>query len=89
MPNIKPLVRAFIVSEFVPDTAPAELADDYDLHEGGVIDSLSLLSVVTWIGRHFGVDMDSVELKPEHFRSIDSIAAFIGRHAPVAAQLES
>jgi len=82
---MKNLIRSFIVSEFLPDTDPAELADDYDLHDGGVIDSLSLLSVVTWIERRFAIDMDRIELKPEHFRSIDSIAAFVACHAPALA----
>lgn len=82
---MKNLIREFIVQEFVPDTDPAELADDYDLHDGGVIDSLSLLSVVTWIERRFGVDMDRIELKPEYFRSVESIAAFVDRHASASA----
>jgi len=82
---MKNLIREFIVQEFVPDTDPAELADDYDLHDGGVIDSLSLLSVVTWIERRFGVDMDRIELKPEYFRSVESIAAFVHRHAGAPA----
>lgn len=77
---MKTIVKRFIVSNFVPDLHVDQLADDYDLLGGGVIDSLSLLSVITWLQERFHIDMDRVELAPDHFRTVNDIVAFVGRN---------
>ncbi|MEG8280487.1 acyl carrier protein [Streptomyces sp. AHA2] len=70
-------VKAFVVEEFLPDVAAHELADDYDLVDNGVIDSLGLLKVIAWLEDRYGVDTDAVDLDPESFTSVAAIAAFL------------
>ena len=77
------IITRYVVDEFVPDIAVADLSPDYDLLAGGVIDSLALLKVVDWITQRFGVSLDDVELSPDNFRTVDSIEAFV--KAAVAA----
>ncbi|WP_394828627.1 AMP-binding protein [Pendulispora albinea] len=70
-------ITQFIVEEFLPDLPARELAADYDLLAGGVIDSLGLLKVFSWLEESFGLAEDEVELTPENFRSVKAIEAFI------------
>ena len=71
-------ITRYIVDEFVPDISTAELAADYDLFAGGVIDSLALLKVIDWLGERFRLSLDDVELTPDNFRTVRDINTFIG-----------
>jgi acyl carrier protein len=84
---MKTLVKQFVVTNFAPDLGVEQLADDYDLLSGGVIDSLSLLSVISWLQERFEIDIEQVELAPDFFRSVNDIVAFIDRHSPPAASV--
>ncbi|EDY52421.1 hypothetical protein [Streptomyces clavuligerus] len=70
-------VKRFVLEEFLPDVAPEELASDYDLVAGGVIDSLGLLKTMAWLEDRFELRADRIEPDPEIFRSVDAISRFI------------
>lgn len=61
----------------MPDVPVEELESDYDLLEGGVVDSLGLLKVVAWLETEFDIGVDDAELGPESFRTVDAIKAFV------------
>nr|2MY5_A Chain A, Peptidyl carrier protein [Micromonospora okii]5WPX_A Chain A, Peptidyl carrier protein [Micromonospora okii]5WPY_A Chain A, Peptidyl carrier protein [Micromonospora okii] len=84
------VIAQFVVEEFLPDVAPADVDVDLDLVDNGVIDSLGLLKVIAWLEDRFGIAADDVELSPEHFRSIRSIDAFVvgATTPPVEAKLQ-
>ncbi|MDH6128150.1 acyl carrier protein [Kitasatospora sp. GP82] len=80
-------IKEFITAKFLPDTDPAELTDDYDLVENGVIDSLGLLRVISWVAETYGLPLDDIAIAPENFRSIEAIRNFVDesrRTLPVA-----
>ncbi len=70
-------IKTFIVEEFMPDVPVEELESDYDLLEGGVVDSLGLLKVVAWLETEFDIGVDDAELGPESFRTVDAIKTFV------------
>ncbi|MCA1682964.1 MAG: phosphopantetheine-binding protein [Actinobacteria bacterium] len=70
-------IKQFIVEEFMPDVTVDDLDSDYDLLEGGVVDSLGLLKVVAWLETEFDIGVDDAELGPESFRTVDAIKAFV------------
>jgi acyl carrier protein len=69
-------VRQFITRQFSHARTRA-LADGDPLLESGIVDSLGVLDLVTFIESEFGVSVADEELIPEHFNSIDRIAAYI------------
>lgn len=71
-------IKEWIVRNFAPDVAPADLPDDYDLLASGLISSLSLVRLVSGLAAEFGVDIDAADLRPDHFRSVTSITEFVG-----------
>ncbi|WGF90532.1 acyl carrier protein [Marinivivus vitaminiproducens] len=74
-------VKQFILDEFLPDVPADQLAEDLDLVEGGVIDSLGLLKVIAWLESHYDIAIDVGDMVPENFASVGAIAAFLERHA--------
>jgi amino acid adenylation domain-containing protein len=83
-------VKRFIVEQFAPDIDAEDLDSRYDLLEGGIIDSLGLLTVLAWAEEHFEVTIDAGEILEEDFRCVQAICALIerakptGRSSPIA-----
>ncbi|MFI6638495.1 acyl carrier protein [Streptomyces sp. NPDC050504] len=73
------VVKQFIIEEFLPDVGIDELASDYDLVAGGVIDSLGLLKTMAWLEDRFDLRADEIDLDPDHFRTVGAIGSFIER----------
>ncbi|RJQ75789.1 acyl carrier protein [Pseudonocardiaceae bacterium YIM PH 21723] len=70
-------IKAHILAEFLPGTPSEELDNSYDLIDNGVVDSLGLLRLISWVEQRFHVPLDEVELSPDDFRSIDAIGHFV------------
>jgi acyl carrier protein len=70
-------IKAFVIEEFAPDVSKDELANDLDLLKNGVIDSLGLLKLISWIEDHFGVNVEDTALDPDNFRTVDAIDTFV------------
>jgi len=79
-------ITQFIVDEFLPDVDAAELAPDYDLVGGGVLDSLGLLRVIAWLEDRFGLAADDIELAPENFQTVRDINALVAAGSPVESR---
>ena len=79
-------IKRFVLDEFLPDVPEGDLATDYDLVDGGVIDSLGLLKLIAWLGERFQLPVDDIELDPDNFRTIDAIDAFIASTEPATAR---
>ncbi|ONI82921.1 hypothetical protein ALI144C_17860 [Actinosynnema sp. ALI-1.44] len=71
-------IKEWVLRNFAPDVTPADLPDDYDLIASGLITSLSLVRLVSGLSAEFGVDIDAADLRPDYFRSVASIAEFLG-----------
>jgi acyl carrier protein len=56
---------------------------DTDLAQTGILDSLALVELLTYIEKEFGteISLDNVEI--EDFRSIARIAEYVDAHSPV------
>ncbi|MCG8920575.1 phosphopantetheine-binding protein [Actinokineospora sp. PR83] len=79
-------ITQFVLDEFLPDVAAADLDPHADLIADGVIDSLGLLKLLVWLENGYGIRADDVELTPDRFRSVAAIDAFITAHATAPAE---
>jgi acyl carrier protein len=75
-------VKQFIVDEFIPDVPIDELEADYDLIANGVIDSLGLLRVISWLETQYSLPIDEIDIAEQDFVSVTAIVAFIDRESP-------
>ncbi|OLR89586.1 hypothetical protein [Actinokineospora bangkokensis] len=79
-------ITQFIIDEFLPDVAPADLDPHADLIADGVIDSLGLLKLLVWLETEHGLRADDLELSPERFKSVAAIDGLIAEHAATAVE---
>jgi acyl carrier protein len=53
------------------------LADDESLLENGLLDSMAIVKLVGFIEERFGVQLSDDEFDPDHFETLQTIAAMI------------
>lgn len=73
--DIKESVRAFILRSI----NLAQLADDDDLFESGIVNSLFAVQLTTFIEKHFTIEIEMDDLDMANFRSLNAMAAFVLR----------
>ena len=69
-------LRDFVVRKF-PLARSRNIGNDTALLEGGIVDSLGVLGLVSFIEETFRVPVSDDDLLPEHFQSIESLTAFV------------
>lgn len=72
-------IRDFIVNEIGWDQANGDLGFDDPLIEGGVIDSMGVFHLISFLEDEFGVEVDDTDLVVDNFRSINTIARMVDR----------
>ena len=75
--EIKEKVRAFMLQEFKESGFHIDIRDDESLIESDVLDSLSILKLISFMDEQFNVMPDEDEINPERLGTINSITAFI------------
>lgn len=72
-------IRSFITEELLYGSDQAAIAGDQPLQETGVIDSMGMLRLVTFIEETFGIEVLDGEIVPEHFATIENIISYVRR----------
>lgn len=78
-------IREFITSEFAPDLKPADLPDDLDLIQSGIIDSLGVLKLVAFLEDRYSLTIAPEELDAELYKSLDAISALVAAKSQAAS----
>jgi acyl carrier protein len=75
MDEIESRIRAFLQEQFpVPEDLPA----GESLLDGGIIDSIGVLTLVTWLEQEFGFVVEDDEVLPENLDSVANLVAYVG-----------
>ena len=72
--NVTDRIRKFLEVQF---PLVRTLRDQDRLLGDGILDSLGILEVVSFLEREFGMTVSDEELLPENFNSISTLAAFV------------
>lgn len=70
-------ISAFLLDTFPPAGDQVEYAPDQSLLDTGVIDSIGVLTVVTWLEQEFGFTVEDEDVVPENLDSIASLTAYV------------
>jgi len=71
--DVKETLRNFVTRSInFPD-----LADDDDLFESGLVNSLFAIQLMTFIEKTFGVEVDAEDLDIKNFRSLEAATSFV------------
>ena len=76
-PAIEASVREFLVGDVFYDRDLKDLGAGDSLLARGLLDSLSILKIVTFCEESFGVTIPDTEVLPEHIDSVRAIAALV------------
>lgn len=71
-------LRKFLTTSKLVKSKDA-LNDNESLLEGGIIDSLAILEISTYIQNTYGVEVEDDDLLPENFDSLAAIACYVDR----------
>ena len=83
--DVRSVVRAFIVTRLAPSAGRSEIADDEDLIDTGVVNSLGIFQLVAFLEERFQISVGDEEITPENFATIDGIERLVaGRKANAA-----
>lgn len=72
------LVR-FIRQDLLPDDSETPIQSDTPLIDSGVVSSLQLMQLVTFIEERAAVRVPDDEVLPDNFQSVDDIVAMVER----------
>jgi acyl carrier protein len=70
-------LRSYVLATFLPGEDPASLTDETPLISSGIIDSIAVLDMVTWIEKSFSVRLQQDDLGRERLDTITLIANLI------------
>jgi acyl carrier protein len=70
-------VEQFIVTDIAAGRGIETVAHDRDLLADGIIDSLGITELITFLEAKYAIKVDDDDIDAENFRSIDGIAAFV------------
>jgi acyl carrier protein len=79
MDSIAPVIRDFVISNFLFGQDGGRLSDTESFLENGIIDSTGVLELVAFLEQQFGIAVGDRELVPENLDSVVNAAAFVAR----------
>ena len=77
--NTRARVRRFMLEELQENGFQESVADDDSLLEKQILDSLSILKLISFVDEEFGIFFREDELEPERFESVNRITELILR----------
>ena len=72
-------LKHFIVTELMHDEDDDVLSDEEPLLGSDIVDSLGIMRLVSYIEEEFDVEVPEEDLVPEHFQTVNRLAAFVER----------
>lgn len=79
-------VKKFLLEHFSTTIAangldPAELGDDFDLLQGGILDSLGVLEMISAVEQYFQVTVDFETMDPNELTLLGKFSQFVAKNA--------
>jgi acyl carrier protein len=77
MDSIRESIRQFILDNCLPGEDPANLTDDLELKESGILDSMSTLKLVNHLEQAHQVELEASDLEPANLATVSAIERLI------------
>ncbi|MGH8167028.1 MAG: acyl carrier protein [Woeseiaceae bacterium] len=71
------------ILEFIKTLNPAAkdgIDTSANLLTDEIVDSVAMMDLIVWFEEHFKISIDTDDLTPENFGSIDAMALYLARH---------
>lgn len=75
--SIKDELRKFIVDNYLKGSKRIRLSDDDSFLEKGILDSIGVIELTSFIQKRFGIEVQVVEILPENFDTLNNLERYI------------
>lgn len=75
--EIESAVKTFVLNEFLPGEDPSALTDSTPLITTGILDSIAVLKLVTFLESHFGITLEAHETDAERLNTVADITRLV------------
>lgn len=75
--SVEQVVADYILQKFMPDRKPDELTDSTPLISGGIIDSLGVLNLVTFLEERFNIHLEAYEISVANLNTLADIVRLV------------
>jgi acyl carrier protein len=84
--NLESQIRSFIAANMLFSGDAFQHDDDASLLEAGIIDSIGVMELVTFVSQTFKIEVPPEEILPDNFDSVSRLAKYVrGKQGAVAA----
>ena len=83
--DLKSQIKKFIAENMLFSGDGFSHADDASLLDAGIIDSIGVMELVTFVGQTFRVTVPPEDISPENFDSVQRLAEYVRRKQAVGA----
>jgi len=75
--TIESQIRIYITKNLLFSDNGFKYNDDASFLQEGIVDSIGVLELVTFVGETFGVNVEDQEITPDNFDTVNKLAAYI------------
>jgi len=79
MNSVEQQIRTFLVENFSLDGDIARLSGSRSLTERGIVDSVGVVEVLTFLETQYDIQINDDETVPENIDTIDNMVSFVMR----------
>ena len=77
--SFKDAIKQFIEDEVIDEDEPVEISHDDLLIERGIIDSMAVMQIVTFLEEETGLRIPDAEVTLDNFESVSTVDAMVER----------
>ncbi len=82
--ELKKEIREYLENNHLFGEMPESFSDEASLLDHGIIDSMGVMELVSFVTTHYRIDVEPQDVTPENFDTIARLAGFIDRRRPTA-----
>jgi acyl carrier protein len=72
-------IRTFLQKDLASNKSTGEIKDSESLIELGILDSLSILKLVSFLEKQCSIKIEDIDLLPDNFETVDLIYSFVNK----------
>ncbi len=84
MMEVETQIKQFVLDNFLFGGSPDDVDEDVSLLDTGIMDSLGVLQLVSFVEETFSIQVEDVDVVPDNFDSVRSLATYTRRKVGTA-----
>ena len=86
MPDVTAVLRKYILDRYLQGELPGNLTAETRLLSSGILDSMAVIELASFIGTQFGVELSATDTTLESFDRLKDIVSVVERRVGTAAR---